>query len=134
VTVTLQYCYEQVADTWKLSEDRIEQLLAWSAELHEIGLDIAHAHYHRHGAYVVEYADLLGFSRDEQQLLALLVRGHRRKFPHTQIKQRVERWQRPMQYMIILLRLAVLLHRSRTDVTLPDFDIAADKRIKWHCK
>jgi len=129
VTVTLQYCYEQVADSWELSEDNIEQLLEWSVELHEIGLDIAHAHYHRHGAYVVEYADLLGFSRNEQQLLALLVRGHRRKFPQTQVKQLLERWQKPMQYMIILLRLAVLLHRSRADVTLPDFDIVADKMV-----
>ena len=32
-----------------------------AARLHELGLDIAHAHYHRHGAYVLENADMPRF-------------------------------------------------------------------------
>ena len=56
-----------------------ELVLRWAARLHEIGLDIAHSHYHKHGAYLLQYADMPGFPREEQQLLAALVGSHRRK-------------------------------------------------------
>ena len=56
-----------------------ELVLRWAARLHEIGLDVAHSGYHRHGAYLLENADMPGFPREEQRLLARLVGGHRRK-------------------------------------------------------
>ncbi|MEM7468258.1 MAG: hypothetical protein AAF387_15415, partial [Pseudomonadota bacterium] len=33
-----------------------ENHLRWAARLHEIGLDIAHSSYHRHGAYLLQNA------------------------------------------------------------------------------
>ena len=71
---------EQVALEWQLQQPILRQMLSWAARLHEIGLDIAHAHYHRHGAYLIEHSDMPGFTRNEQKLLACLVAGHRRKF------------------------------------------------------
>ena len=56
-------------------------MLRWAARLHELGLAIAHSQYHVHGAYVVENSDIAGFSRQEQQFLAALVRTHRRGIP-----------------------------------------------------
>ena len=53
--------------------------LQWAARLHEIGLDVSHSGYHRHGAYLLENADMPGFPREEQRLLARLVGAHRRK-------------------------------------------------------
>ena len=47
--------------------------------MHEIGLAIAHSQHHHHGAYILRHADLAGFSRQEQQLLAAVVEMHRRK-------------------------------------------------------
>ena len=66
------------ADAWELNEDWHRELLSWAARVHEVGLDIAHYHYHKHGAYLIEHSDLAGFSRQDQQMLSLLVRGHRR--------------------------------------------------------
>ena len=71
----------QVAASWGLDARNARQFLSWAANLHEIGLDIAHSHYHRHGEYIVAHADLQGFSLPEQQVLATLVRSHRRRFP-----------------------------------------------------
>ena len=51
-------------------------MLDWAARLHEIGLSVAHNQYHKHGAYLAEKADLPGFSWQEQQQLAALIRGH----------------------------------------------------------
>jgi exopolyphosphatase/guanosine-5'-triphosphate,3'-diphosphate pyrophosphatase len=105
----------QVIETWSLPAVRSEELCGWAARLHEIGLDIAHSHYHKHGAYVLENADMPGFSRQEQRLLAALVRGHRRKFPSV-LWRSMRDSAGLVEHLAVLLRLAVLLHRSRTDV------------------
>ena len=69
----------QVRAGWKLDEPLADLVLGWAARLHEIGLDIAHSHYHKHGAYLLQYGDMPGFPREEQQLLAAVVGSHRRK-------------------------------------------------------
>ncbi|WP_404840899.1 hypothetical protein [Alkalilimnicola ehrlichii] len=104
---------QAVAVTWGLGDSESRRLLRWAAELHEIGLDISHAQYHKHGAYVVRHADLAGFSQQEQALLAVLVQGHRRRLPHKRIKSLPPRQQKQAYRLLVLLRLAVLLHRSR---------------------
>ena len=60
VVATASLLFLQVCEDWDL-DDGHEQLLGWAARLHELGLDIAHAHYHRHVAYVLENADMPGF-------------------------------------------------------------------------
>ena len=75
------HAFDQVAKAWKLEDGNWRDLLGWAAKVHEVGLDIAHYHYHKHGAYLIEHSDLAGFSREDQQMLALLVRGHRRNIP-----------------------------------------------------
>ena len=69
----------QVEGVWPLTDPAIEQILRWAARLHEIGLDVAHSGYHRHGAYLLANADMAGFPREEQKLLAIMVGSHRRK-------------------------------------------------------
>ncbi len=73
--------FDQVAKSWELDDGVWRELLSWAAKVHEVGLDIAHYHYHKHGAYLIEHSDLAGFSREDQEMLALLVRGHRRNIP-----------------------------------------------------
>ena len=97
----------------------IEQWLGWAAELHEIGFDIAHSAYHKHGAYIVENADLPGFSQQEQKLLATLVRAHRRKFPTKLFRELAHPWDELAPRLAIMLRLGVLLNRSRHSSPLP---------------
>ena len=117
----------RVAPEWGLDSTEAQKMLAWAAQLHEIGLDIAHAQYHKHGGYIVRESDLLGFSRDEQLLLATLVRAHRRKFPDALIRQLPHR-RRTVERLAILLRLAVVLHRSRSPAPLPAIDISTEKK------
>lgn len=47
--------------------------LLWACLLHEIGQSVSRSNAHRHGAYLVEHADLPGFTAREQRLLGLLV-------------------------------------------------------------
>jgi len=103
----------QVRGAWELEDAHAELVLRWAAELHEVGLDLSHSRYHLHGAYLVENSDLPGFGREEQRLLAALVRGHRRKVNLEGVEELLPPWHVRAEYLVILLRLAVLLHRGR---------------------
>jgi len=98
------------------------QLLSWAARLHEIGLSVAHSGFHKHSAYIVANADMPGFSRMEQQHTALLVRSHRGSLEklRTRVSSDAD-WT-----LLIALRLAVLMYRSRSDKRLPRIAAAKD--------
>lgn len=119
---------EAVADPWALEEAACEQMLGWAAQLHEVGLDISHSQYHKHGEYIVRYSDLDGFSRDEQLVLATLVRAQRRKFSKALFRELPDDWQKPAMRLAVLLRLAIALNRARSDEPLPKFTTAAAGR------
>jgi len=119
--------YAQAREDWDLDNDQ-KLLLAWAARIHELGLDIAHSHYHRHGAYVLANADMPGFPREEQQVLACLVLAHRRKFDRSVFGGLPLPWQRPALRLAILLRLAALIHRSRTGGATPDLKLRVQGR------
>lgn len=110
--------FDLVAARWNLGDDE-RRLLAWAARVHEMGLAIAHSQYHVHGAYILEHSDIAGFSRQEQQFLAGLVRTHRRNVPKSAFETLPDRLQQPARRCAALLRLAVLLHRSHEPGTIP---------------
>jgi exopolyphosphatase/guanosine-5'-triphosphate,3'-diphosphate pyrophosphatase len=115
----------QVEEVWPLTDPAIELLLRWAARLHEIGLDVAHSGYHRHGAYLLANADMAGFPREEQKLLAIMVGSHRRKPAIEEADELMAPWDKRAPAMTLLLRLAVLLHRGRSSVALPDIRLIA---------
>ena len=124
---TARYGFKQVARDWGLTEDD-ERLLNWAARLHEIGLAVAHNQYHKHGAYLAEKSDLPGFSWQKQQQLAAIIRGHRRKFPADVFEALPVRQCSAAGRLCVLLRLAVLLHRSRAGNTPRDLRMRAGRR------
>jgi exopolyphosphatase/guanosine-5'-triphosphate,3'-diphosphate pyrophosphatase len=128
VETTLGEFLAQTRQTWKLEDPLVGLALKWAARLHEIGLDVSHSGYHRHGAYLLENADLPGFPREEQRLLARLVGGHRRKLSLEGLEELVPPWDRDALYLIVLLRLAVLLHRGRSATALPEIELTASSR------
>jgi exopolyphosphatase / guanosine-5'-triphosphate,3'-diphosphate pyrophosphatase len=118
---------EQAARSWQLTDRRLRQLLVWAARLHEVGLDIAHARYHHHGGYLIANSDLPGFVRLEQQLVASLVTLHRRKLDDPFLDELPGSWRAPMFKLVVLLRLATLLHRSRSPSDLPTIALSTGK-------
>ena len=75
-----------------------------------------------------ELADLPGFAREEQLVLARLVGTHRRNPILVGIEDLIPPWDRLAVYLITLLRLAVLLHRGRSATALPDIELTARGR------
>ena len=123
VEATAVALLEQVEAEWALEDPLAESMLRWAARLHETGLDIAHSKYHRHSAYLLQHADMPGFPREEQLLLSALVGGHRRQLSFASLEDLLPPWDRHAEFLIVLLRLAVLLHRGRSPQPLPEVQL-----------
>ena len=119
----------QVVDDWDLRSADAAHALAWAAQLHEIGLAVNYTGHHKHGAYLVASSDLPGFSRDEQALVAALVRGHRRKLDTSYFESLPPESRTAALRLCALLRLAVLLNRNRDPevVALPHLCASGNK-------
>jgi exopolyphosphatase/guanosine-5'-triphosphate,3'-diphosphate pyrophosphatase len=128
VEATATYLMDQVSRTWKLDKKLDRQMLVWAARLHEIGLHISHSRYHRHGAYLLENADLPGFPTGEQQILASLVGAHRSKLERKSFVGIQRAQARSAKRLAVLLRLAVLFNRGRADVELSELNFRAKGR------
>src|SRR5690554_2170941 len=126
VEATALAALDQVKDSWLLQDPDYRELLSWAARTHEIGLAVAHSQFHKHSAYLLQHSDLPGFTRPEQQQLAFLVRGHRRKFPTEEFRNLPPALKTACRHLCLLLRLAVLLHRSRSRARLPRFKLHVD--------
>ncbi len=125
VEATALRLFDQVAPEWLLdSDDRL--MLSRAARLHELGLTIAHSQYHVHGAYVVEHTDIAGFSRQQQQFLAALVRTQRRKIPRQVFDALPDRLLPAVRHTAALLRLAVLIHRAHEADPIPLLDAVVE--------
>jgi exopolyphosphatase/guanosine-5'-triphosphate,3'-diphosphate pyrophosphatase len=72
---------------------------------------------------------LPGFARDEQALVAALIRGHRRKLDNAFFAALPQELQLPARRLCVLLRLAVLLNRNRDPdvVALPHVSASGNK-------
>ncbi len=95
--------------------------IKWAAELHEIGSHISHSDYHKHGAYILDNADAMGFSLPELHRLSLLVLGHRGKLR----KLEAELSNDDLRAQLLALRLAVILCHARRDPDLSGIALAA---------
>ena len=102
-------------------KESVARRLQWAAMLHEIGLSISHAAYHKHSAYILSNADMPGFSKMDQAKIAALVLGHNGK-----LSKLSGQFSEPNDWLAVLcLRFAVLIHRRRTEVDAPRLTLSA---------
>jgi exopolyphosphatase / guanosine-5'-triphosphate,3'-diphosphate pyrophosphatase len=95
-------------------QNRLLRKLKWGAQLHEIGSHISHSDYHKHGAYILDNADAMGFSLSEMHRLSLLVLGHRGKLRKLDSVLTDD----GLVLQLFCLRLAVILCHARRDPEL----------------
>ena len=119
VQATAYRLYNEVASSWDIESIVYEKVLSWAALLHEIGMLISHDGYQKHGAYLLKNADMVGFARREQSLLACLIKGHRGKFPLNDFERLNAEMVTPAKRLAVILRLAILLHRTRS-IVIPE--------------
>ena len=99
------------------------RFLDWAARLHEVGLSVSHSGYHRHSGYILENADMPGFSRSDQARLALLTRAQRGalvKLPQFAADAALSDNDR---LLVWVLRQAAILCRSRAEPRFSDMKV-----------
>jgi len=125
--VALKAC-DKIADGMFLRPIHRE-LLAWAVDLHETGLSASHCLYQAHSGYLVENSDMAGFSRQDQQFLAALVRHHRRGVPRDFANQLPARMHEPLRMTLFCLRFACILCRTRDDSSIPSFKLSGTNNM-----
>lgn len=122
VIKSINLLWSKVAN-WNLPASLLTHL-HFAGALHEAGLTVSHHNYHKHGAYLVKYGDFAGFSRQQQDLISFLIRSHRRKFATIEWENLLPHDKEIYKYGAILMRLAVLLNRSRDPKLSEQIDFA----------
>jgi exopolyphosphatase/guanosine-5'-triphosphate,3'-diphosphate pyrophosphatase len=118
--------FDQVKKYWSLSTfDR--EALSRACMLHEIGLCISHSHHHHHGGYLVEHSDIAGFSKTEQNYIAILIRNQRRSIHFKSLMTLPEATAVSALRCALLLRLSVLFYRSHAAENIPKLKLKVDK-------
>ena len=112
--------------------ERLLRKLDWAAQLHEIGCQISHSEYHKHGAYILANADAPGFSTPEMQRLSLMVLGHRGKL--RKLSADVDFEDDTLISPLLCLRLAALLCHARRDPDITGLRLQQQGRqFSLHC-
>lgn len=118
---------DQCAKAWKLKHKDSRSMLGWAALLHEVGLQINSRGVQRHSAYILGNVDMPGFTQEQQDLLATLVRFHRKKIRVAEIPAFYQYDVNLVKRLIALLRLGALLNIKRQEDFIPDFQVDAQK-------
>ena len=114
----------------KPATDQYTRHLYWSALLHEMGMVVSHTGYHKHAAYMIENADLPGFTSREQKMMGRLISGHKgnlRKVAEVLADADFAK-------AIAAFRLAVLFMHSRIDLDFTQVKLRFKSRIELEIK
>jgi exopolyphosphatase/guanosine-5'-triphosphate,3'-diphosphate pyrophosphatase len=104
--------------------------LRWSALLHEVGLVVSQTGYHKHAAYMIENADLPGFTTREQKLMGKLIvaqKGSLRKVAEALADPDFAK-------AVLALRLAILFMHSRIETGASELKLRMKTRIELEIK
>lgn len=123
ILTTCMYILDGVKQDWGITNPSYRHLLGWSALLHEVGLQINSRGIQKHSSYVLLNTDLPGFNQEQQQIIAYLVRYHRKKIGPNNLLNEVSINPNKLKYLLIILRLAVVLNINRHQAELPQFSI-----------
>jgi exopolyphosphatase/guanosine-5'-triphosphate,3'-diphosphate pyrophosphatase len=110
----------------KPAADAHARPLYWSALLHEVGTVVSPTDFHKHGAYLIENADLPGFTTREQRVMSKLIlsqKGNLRKVGEVLSEPDFAK-------AVLALRLATMFMHSRIEVDLSELRIRMKNKIE----
>lgn len=109
----------------KPAGDSCAKLLRWSALLHEMGMVVSQTGYHKHAAYMIENADMPGFTTREQRIMSKLIlaqKGNLRKVGEALVDPDFAK-------AVLALRVAILLMHARIDADAGELKLRMKNRI-----
>jgi exopolyphosphatase / guanosine-5'-triphosphate,3'-diphosphate pyrophosphatase len=110
--------FQQTRDLHGFGENEA-RTLRHASLLHDIGYHISYNKHHKHGAYLVMNGELSGFTPEEKETLAHLVRYHRGSKPkpsHESFAALPKKLQQLIKHLSAILRIADSLDRSHAQL------------------
>jgi exopolyphosphatase/guanosine-5'-triphosphate,3'-diphosphate pyrophosphatase len=107
-------------------DDSIKPHLLRASMLHEVGQAVSHTGAHKHAAYIVEHADLPGFTAREQRLMATLVLGQKGNLRKVRDALGVP----DLARAVLALRLAAVFMHARVDADVDALRLRMKNRIE----
>ena len=95
------------------------ELLEYAALLHDVGHHIDHQNHHRHSYYLITNGELLGFQRDELEIIGLVARYHRKAAPKAsdpEFRALPQKARQTVRVLSAILRIADACDRSHYGV------------------
>jgi exopolyphosphatase/guanosine-5'-triphosphate,3'-diphosphate pyrophosphatase len=126
VLATTMEIYQSCKKAWQIEHRELKDMLGWAALLHEVGLQINTRGIQRHSGYILQNLDLPGFNQESQNLLATMVRFHRKKIRSNDIPEFYQHQSEQVNALLVILRLGVLLNIKRQDDILPEIKASAE--------
>ena len=110
----------------KPASEALAPYLYWSGLLHEVGVAISQSGYHKHGAYLMQNADLPGFTTREQRTMGALILAHKgnlRKVSEVLADADFSK-------AVLAFRLAVVFMHSRLEMDAEDVKLRMRNKIE----
>lgn len=109
------YLLAEQCHNWKQAylAEEMKDILYWAARLHEVGIVINHKGVQKHSAYILQNMELPGFDKEQQRLLATLVRYQINSIKLNELNKFARYHEQDVLVLIRLLRLALILNKSR---------------------
>ena len=111
----------------KPESDIYARYLYWGGLLHEVGMIVSHSGYHKHGAYLVDKADMPGFTTGEQHVMSTLIlsqKGNLRKVSSDLADPDFAK-------AVLALRLAIMLMHSKIELNSDELSVRMKNRIEF---
>jgi exopolyphosphatase/guanosine-5'-triphosphate,3'-diphosphate pyrophosphatase len=115
--------FKQVDEQVDAGKIHGEAILIGAAMLHELGLHIEYKKYHAHGAYILAYLPLIGYSQQQREGIKTLVFSHRQEIDIQLFDNFPSDIRGVLLNLSRILRLACLLSIRRKDKLLPDIEL-----------
>jgi exopolyphosphatase/guanosine-5'-triphosphate,3'-diphosphate pyrophosphatase len=122
--------YKQIQGQVSLGKVDCEAILMAAAMLHEIGLHIEYKLHHQHGAYILSYLPMVGYTQQQRAAIKILVQNHRQDINLSLFSSFHPEVRQALLILVRVLRLSCLLSIRRKDNLLVDFTVAVSDE-KW---
>lgn len=121
--LALRLCHQLCAQTTLCHLDT-EAVLGAAATLHEIGLHIEYKKHHEHGAYILTYIDLPGYTKLQRGAIRDLVQCHRMSIKRELFAHYHEEVRPMLENLLRVLRIAVVLCLRRQNKHIPEVELS----------
>ena len=114
----------------KPASEALVKPLRWASLLHETGMVVSQTGYHKHAAYIIENADLPGFTTREQKTMSRLIlaqKGNLRKIDDVLADADFAK-------AVLALRLSILLMHARIEADFSELRLRMKNRIDLDIK